>query len=71
MVGKYQDHLPFYRRIEIFKRQGVTLSAATVNGWFAASIDLLEPLCEVLKKEVMASDHIQGASKNLRIKAME
>ena len=59
LVGKYQDHLPFYRQIEMFKRQGVTLSAATVNGWFAASIDLLEPLYEVLKKEVMASDYIQ------------
>jgi transposase len=59
LVSKYQDHLPFYRQIEIFKRQGVTLAQATVNGWFSASIDLLEPLYQTLKKEVMSSDYIQ------------
>jgi transposase len=58
LVSKYQDHLPFYRQTEMFKRQGVTLSPATVNGWFAASIDLLKPLYDTLKKEVMASDYI-------------
>jgi hypothetical protein len=41
------------------KRMGVTLSPATVNGWFSASIDLLEPLYDVLKKAVMSSDYIQ------------
>ncbi len=59
LVSKYQDHLPFYRQIEIFKRQGISLAPSTINGWFAASIDLLTPLYEVLRKEVMASDYIQ------------
>jgi transposase len=40
LVSKYQDHLPFYRQIEMFKRQGVKLSPATVNGWFAASTNI-------------------------------
>ena len=59
LVGKYQDHLPFYRQIEIFKRNGVSLSASTVNGWFWAAADLLEPLYEELKKQVISSDYIQ------------
>jgi len=59
LVSKYQDHLPFYRQIEIFRRQGISLSPATVNGWFASSVDLLEPLYETLKKEVLSSDYIQ------------
>jgi len=58
-VSKYQDHLPFYRQIEIFKRQGVSLAPSTLNGWFACAIDLLEPLYETLKKEVMSADYIQ------------
>jgi transposase len=58
-VSKYQDHLPFYRQIELFKRQDVKLSPSTVNGWFAASTDLLEPLYETLKKETLSSDYIQ------------
>jgi transposase len=59
LVSKYQDHLPFYRQIEIFKRQGISLAPSTINGWFAASIDLLTPLYEILRKEVMTSDYIQ------------
>jgi transposase len=59
LVSKYQDHIPFYRQMEIFKRQGVTLSPATVNGWFSAATDLPEPLYDVLKKEVTASDYIR------------
>jgi transposase len=59
LVSKYQDHLPFYRQIEIFRRQGVSLAPATVNGWFSSAVDLLEPLYDRLKKEVLSSDYIQ------------
>jgi transposase len=59
LVGKYQDHLPFYRQIEMFKRKGITLAQATINGWFSASIDLLEPLYETLRREVLSSDYIR------------
>jgi hypothetical protein len=55
----YQDHLPFYRQIEIFRRRGMSLAPATVNGWFCATVDLLEPLYHTLKKEVLSSDYIQ------------
>lgn len=59
LVSKYQDHLPFYRQLEIFKRQKIILAASTVNGWFADSVDLLRVLYETLKKEVLSSDYIQ------------
>lgn len=59
LVSKYQDHLPFYRQIEIFKRDGVSLAPATVNGWFSAAVDLLEPLYDTLRKEVLSSDYVQ------------
>jgi hypothetical protein len=59
LVSKYQDHLPFYRQIEIFKRNGVELAASTVNGWFSASVDLLTPLYELLRKKVLSTDYIQ------------
>jgi len=59
LVSKYQDHLPFYRQLEIFKRQKIILAASTVNGWFADSVDLLRLLYETLKKEVLSSDYIQ------------
>jgi transposase len=59
LVSKYQDHLPFYRQIEMFKRQGITLAQATINGWFSSAVNLLEPLYETLKNEVLSSDYIQ------------
>jgi transposase len=59
LISKYMDHLPFYRIIEIFKRQKIILAASTVNGWFADSVDLLRILYETLKKEVLSSDYIQ------------
>jgi transposase len=59
LVSKYIDHLPFYRQLEIFKRVGIYLAASTVNGWFFNTIDLLKPLYEILKREVLSSDYIQ------------
>jgi hypothetical protein len=59
LVGKYQDHLPFYRQLDIFKREKIPLAASTVNGWFFATAELLIPLYEALKKEILGCDYIQ------------
>jgi transposase len=60
MVSKYVDHLPFYRQIKIFGRQGVELSDSTFNGWFNATAELLLPLYETLEKELLQSDYLQA-----------
>ena len=60
MVSKCIDHLPFYRQIQIFKRQNLILSDSTLNGWFNATADLLSPLYDVLQKQVLQSDYIQA-----------
>lgn len=59
MIGKYVDHLPFYRQIQMFGRLGVTLAAATVNDWFKGTADLLRPLYYRLRELVLESDYIQ------------
>ena len=56
---KYAFHLPFYRQIQQFKQLGVKLSSSTINDWYNASANLLEPLYDLVKKEVLASDYIQ------------
>jgi len=60
MVSKFVDHLPFYRQIQIFKRQELILSDSTLNGWFNATASLLEPLYDTLEKELFKSDYIQA-----------
>ncbi len=59
LVSKYQDHLPHYRQIEIFRREGIHLPASTVCAWNAGGIDLLQPLYDTLRKRVLRSDYIQ------------
>ncbi len=59
LMQKYVFHLPFYRQIEQFKLSGVRLPASTVNGWFTASSQLLEPLYYFIRKRVLESGYIQ------------
>ncbi|ENF88202.1 transposase IS66 family protein [Escherichia coli P0305260.12] len=51
--GKYADHLPLYRQSEIYRRQGVELSRATLGRWTGAVAELLEPLYDVLRQYVL------------------
>lgn len=60
MVSKFVDHLPYYRQIQIFKRQQLILSDSTLNGWFNATANLLEPLYDTLENLVLQSDYIQA-----------
>lgn len=59
-ISKYVDHLPFYRQIQIHKRQqNLKLAASTINDWHSNICKLLFPLYEVLKKHVLESAYIQ------------
>ena len=60
MINKYVDHLPFYRQIQMFKRDGLTLPAPTVNGWFKDTTDLFRPMYCRLQEIILESDYIQA-----------
>ncbi len=59
LVGKYQDHQPLHRQIDILRRSGVSLSPSTVNNWVAGATTLLEPLYQKLCERVLGCDYIQ------------
>ncbi|MCG8700638.1 MAG: IS66 family transposase [Bacteroidales bacterium] len=59
LVGKYVFHLPFHRQLAMLKLTGVSISASTVNDWFAGSCDMLRALYLRLKEIVLSSDYIQ------------
>lgn len=59
LVGKYQDHQPLHRQIDILRRSGVSLSPSTVNNWVAGAATLLEPLYGKLRERVLGCDYIQ------------
>ncbi|MBK8636576.1 MAG: transposase [Saprospiraceae bacterium] len=57
IVSKFIDHLPFYRQIQIFKREfDWNVSASTINDWFVACCTLIEPLYEELKDKYYQVD---------------
>lgn len=66
-VSKYADHLPFYRQRGILERLGVKLSESTINDWFAAGCQLLEPLYESLRAKVQGSDYIMGDETPIKV----
>ena len=60
MVGKYVDHLPFHRQIQMYKRLGVTLPASTIEQWFHDVASLIKPTYDKLREVVLSSNYIQS-----------
>lgn len=60
LVSKFVDHLPFYRQVQIFKRQNIIIPESTIGGWFNASCRLLEPLYNTLKDRLITSDYLMA-----------
>jgi transposase len=59
-IEKYMDHLPLYRQVQRFTREGITLAASTLGDWITATADLLVPLYEELTAEALGSGYIQA-----------
>lgn len=60
LVSKFIDHLPFYRQVQIFKRDGMKIAESTISGWFRKTCRLLEPLYELMVRKISDSDYIQA-----------
>jgi len=60
MVSKYMDHLPFYRQVKIFKRDGITIPESTISGWFKKVCELMAPLYEEMVKLIDRTNYIQA-----------
>ncbi|TRX46437.1 IS66 family transposase [Fulvivirga sp. M361] len=58
LISKFVDHLPFYRQVQQFQREGVKMAESTINGWFTKTCQLLEPLYETLKEQVQHSVYL-------------
>ena len=61
LLQKYEYHMPYYRQIKQYSHLGMKgLTESTVDGWFKQTMELLKPLYEVLKAEVMKADYVQA-----------
>mgnify|MGYP003974314403 FL=1 len=59
LIDKYVDHLPIYRQIERFKREGIKIASSTINGWQESLANLLEPLYDTMLKRVLSQGYLQ------------
>lgn len=67
LVEKFVDHLPFYRQIERFKREGIKIASSTIDSWTAQIADLIEPLYESLKRQVIGQGYIQADETPIKV----
>jgi transposase len=67
MIDKFVDHLPIYRQIERFKREGVKIAASTINGWQESVCNLLEPLYDTLKQQTLSAGYIQADESPIQV----
>lgn len=67
ITDKYLDHLPLYRQSERLAREDVHLSRSTLSGWVGQCSNLLQPLYEVLMKEVLSSQYLQVDESSIRV----
>ena len=66
-VSKFVDHLPFYRQIQILKRQGVVLANSTMSNWFTNAASQLEVLYQVHKQQILQSDYLQADESPIKV----
>lgn len=61
VVNKYCNHLPLYRQSVILEREaGLELSRETLDGWVMQVGQLLIPVVQVMKNELLRGGYIQA-----------
>jgi transposase len=61
VVSKYSDHLPLYRQSVILQREaGVEIGRATLDGWVMRVGELLIPIVNVVRRELLSGSYIQA-----------
>jgi transposase len=61
VVSKYCDHLPLYRQSVILQREaGVEIGRATLDGWVMRVGELLIPMIQVMRRELLCGTYIQA-----------
>jgi transposase len=59
-VSKFSHHLPLYRLEQIFAGQGAEISRKTMCQWLGAVADLLGPIVDAMKRDLLSLPLIQS-----------
>ena len=67
LVSKFDDHLPIYRQSEMWERAGVDLDCTTMGRWVMSCGELLRPLVDLMKQDIVASDSVQADETGVQV----
>lgn len=67
VIDKYADHIPCHRQIQRFDRLGMKIPASTMSEWISASCNLLSPLYDALKSEVLKQSYLQADETPIKV----
>lgn len=67
ITDKYVDHLPIYRQVKRYERMGVKLNENTISEWIQKTCDLIEPLYNFLRSEVLKQKYLQVDETYMRV----
>jgi transposase len=67
VIDKYVDHLPLYRQMQRFERSGVKLPYSTLTDWVSGTCQLITPLFEALKAEVLQSNYLHADETPIKV----
>ena len=60
IIAKWVDHVPFHRQEQIAARAGVELDRHKLSRWSAEVAELMRPLYQALKAELLAGRYLLG-----------
>ncbi len=67
IIDKYVDHLPLYRQMERFKREGINIPSSTIGDWIKNGCTLIDPLYESLKKLIIQSNYLHADESPIKV----
>ena len=67
IISKFVNHLPVYRQLQQFSREGMNIPSSTMNDWITACCKLLEPLYQSLLKTVISCDYIKADETPIKV----
>jgi len=60
LMSKFVDHLPLYRQRQQFRRHGVEISGATMDGWITGSCQWFVPLHDTQRQMIQQSSYLMA-----------
>jgi transposase len=67
ITAKFCDHLPTYRQVQMFAREGYKLSESTLNQWIMEAGHRLTPLFLAMKTAVLSQFYLQADETTIRV----